>query len=57
MKIWEVTYPSDPSPHVEWAATKREAERLAREGEGDFRWVDVPTKKAALIDFLNREWM
>lgn len=59
MRIWQVEYPGalhyEGELGVEWVATKREAARLAREGDGDYRQFDVPTKKAELIAFLNRE--
>lgn len=60
MRVWEVTYPGEgglSGPSVEWFATKRDAARAAREGDGDFRPTEVPTKKSDLIAFLNREWM
>lgn len=58
MRIWEVQYPNalryEGELGVEWVATKREAERLACEGDGEYRQIDVPPKKADLIDWLNR---
>jgi hypothetical protein len=52
-----VQYPeAGPGEHAqEFVATKREAARLAREGDGDFRLIEVPTDKTGLIKFLNDE--
>ena len=56
MKIYEVKYPvSDPTHlQTEYTGTKEEAKRLAREGNGSFKDIDVPTTKADLIAFLNK---
>jgi hypothetical protein len=57
MRIYKVTYPTHGEASLlsrEFAGTKREAERLARDGRGDFAEVDVPTDKAGLIAFLNK---
>ncbi len=40
---------------VEWAATKREAERMAKSAYGTCRPRAVPLRKRELIDFLNAE--
>lgn len=55
MKLFKVRYhPGDPTHlQVEWASSRRDAERLAREDHGDVTEVDVPTDPAGLIAFLN----
>lgn len=68
MKVWRVTFwDKDEGPGSIWCRTKREAETAARycekatDPDGYERFsmigvgvVDVPTRKGALIDFLNQ---
>lgn len=61
MRAWVVTYPAEgvgaayAPASVEFVATKRDAERLARAAGGDFQSVEIPTDKAGLLKFINEE--
>lgn len=58
MRIYKVKYPTGGDFSLlshEWVATKREAALLAKDGNGDFSMLDVPTDKLGLIRFLNTQ--
>lgn len=56
MRLFRVKYhPADPTHlQVEWAATRREANRLAKDDRGDVTEVVVPADSAGMIAFLNK---
>lgn len=55
MRLFKVRYYPTDRTHlqVEWVATRREADRLAKGIRGAVSEVEVPTDAAGMISFLN----
>lgn len=61
MQLYKIEYNTPNGPRVAWAGTQSDARKTQKELEEKygrhevekFQPVDVPTQKAALIEFLN----